>query len=161
MVKHKVDDSSSDEPDLGILLALAYGAFSEELRADLAKAGYADLHRSFGYVARNLAEGELTLTELADRLGMTSPGALKIVQSIEDGGYIERLSDPNDGRARRLRLTRKGRAALAAARDFHGRYERKLVERHGSKAVRDLRVVLAAMVARHESRGAPLFLRPM
>lgn len=168
MVKHIAREPAEgqaipgEETDLGILLALAFASFATELRASLAAAGYDDLHRSFGYVARNLAETPLTLTELAERLGITSPGALKIVQQMEDTGYLERIPDPDDARAKRLRLTRRGRAALTAARSFHARFERDLAERLGARKVQALRDVLADVVARHEAEGgAPVALRPM
>lgn len=152
----------SREADLGITLALAFAAFATELRASLAGEGYDDLHRSFGYVARNLDEAPLTLSGLAARLGITSPGALKIVQQMEDAGYLERAPDPADGRAKHLRLTKRGRAALAAARSFHARFERDLVERLGARKVQALREVLGDIVARHEAEGrAPVALRPM
>jgi DNA-binding MarR family transcriptional regulator len=150
-----------EETDLGILMALAFAAFSNELRAAVTAAGYDDLHRSFGYVARNLAAGPLTLTELAKRLEITSPGALKIVQQMEETGHLERVPDPDDARAKRLRLTRHGRAALAAARAFHKRFEEDLIERHGERKVAALREVLGALVERHVADGTPLVLRPM
>ena len=167
MVKHIAREPArgqapGEEPDLGILLALAFSAFATELRTSMAAAGYDDLHRSFGYVARNLAERPLTLSELAQRLDITSPGALKIVQQMEDAGYLERLPDPADARAKHLRLTRRGRSALAAAREFHARFERDLEARFGSKKVQALREVMGDIVARHESDGgAPVALRPM
>ncbi len=168
MVKHiahtalRGQGAADEEDDLGILLALAFSAFATELRASLAAQGYDDLHRSFGYVARNLAASPLTLSELADRLGITSPGALKIVQQMEDTGYLERVPDPTDARAKHLRLTRRGRAALAAARGFHERFERELADRLGARKVQALREVLGDIVARHEAvGGAPVALRPM
>jgi DNA-binding MarR family transcriptional regulator len=163
MVKHLIAPRASDDGrnDLGILLALAYAAFGTQLRAALATAGYDDLHPSFGYVARNLAEAPLTLTELAARLGITSPGAIKIVQHMEDGGYLERAPDPDDARAKRLRLTKRGKSALAAARAFHAAFEKDLAAKHGAANVKALRAVLEGVVSRHESSGEPLHLRPM
>src|SRR5262245_49741971 len=110
MVKQmpRVGKSTESPQDFGILLALAYAAFVEDLRDGLAAEGYRDLHPYFGYVARSLAPGPLTLRELADHLDVTSPAALKVVTSMTKGGYLERLDDPDDGRARRVRLTQKG-----------------------------------------------------
>lgn len=144
--------------DLGILMALAYGAFVAELRADMAAAGYAELDRSFGYVVRQLADGPLTLRELADRLGITPPGALKIVDGMEADGYLERTPDPDDGRAKRLRLTRRGRAALARARDFHRRFEARLAQELGRGKAAAFRAVLEAIV---RAGGEAVTLRPM
>lgn len=152
----------SEKPrDFGILLALSYVAFVDELRANLAAAGFADLHRSFGYVARTLAERPRSLRELAGLLELTSQGALKIVDAMERDGYLTKHADPKDGRAIELRLSKKGRAALRAARRFHARFEAELAERMGQRSVANLREVLEAVVSRHEQAGAPLTLRPL
>ncbi len=147
--------------DLGILLALAYSAFATELRAFVKQAGYEDIHPSFGYVARNLDASPLTLTELAERLDITAPGALKIVQAMEDTGYLERRDDPNDARAKRLYLTKRGDTALATARSFHAQFEAKLAKRLSAADVKTLRTVLEDIVTTHEAAGSPLTLRQM
>jgi DNA-binding MarR family transcriptional regulator len=147
--------------DLGVLLALAYTAFVEEMRAELAAAGFAELHRSFGYVARALAEGPLTLAELAARLQISSPGALKIVDEMEAAGQLERRPDPADGRARRLWLTPRGEVALAAARRFHARFEARLGKRVGARQAAACRRVLESIVDSRARAGAPPALRPV
>jgi DNA-binding MarR family transcriptional regulator len=60
-------------------------------------------------------------------------------------GYLQSRPDPDDGRARRLELTSRGREALDAARDFHRRYETRLARRHGRGHVDELRAILTAM----------------
>jgi DNA-binding MarR family transcriptional regulator len=150
-----------DRPDFGILLALAYAAFVDELRAHLAASGFADLNRSFGYVARALDAESLSLRELADRLDITSQGALKIVDDMENGGYLERVADAKDGRTKRLRLTRRGKGALAAARAFHANFEADLVRRIGARQVAALRAALTGLVEHRALAGAPVTLRPL
>ena len=147
--------------DFGIVLALAYSAFVDEMRADLAASGHDNLHRSFGYVARVLGEGSLTLRELAERLAISSPGALKIVNEMEREGHLERLADEADGRAKQLRLTRRGKTALAAAREFHDRFEARLVARVGARKAVHCREVLEAIILERTLAGAPPALRPM
>ena len=154
-------DETDARRDFGILLGLAYNAFATELRAAVAAAGFADVPKSFGYVARNIAQTPLTLTELAGRLGITSPGALKIVQEMVATGYLERVADPNDARAKRHRLTKRGYAALAAARAFHRQFEADLGKRIGQKNVKALREALVDLVSRHEAERDPLTIRPM
>lgn len=168
MVKHLATTSASgdgdetnDREDFGILLGLAFNAFATELRAAVAAAGFADVPSSFGYVARNIARTPLTLTELAARLGITSPGALKIVQEMEATGYLERIADPTDARAKRHRLTKRGRAALAAARAFHRDFESNLAKQIGDKKVKAFREALVDLVSRHETDKRPLAIRPM
>ena len=133
------------EPDLGILLALAYQEFVSELHEDLAERGFGDLARSDGYVFRALDAQPLTTSALADRLGMTKQGAGQLVEDMTRRGYVESSPDPQDARARLLRLTARGQNALAAARGFHRRYEQRLARRHGRLRVGTVRAVLTAM----------------
>jgi DNA-binding MarR family transcriptional regulator len=133
------------EPDLGILLALAFQEFVTELRQDLGERGFDDLARSSGYVFRALDAEPLTTSALADRLGVSKQGAGQLVDEMTRRGYLTSRPDPSDGRARLLQLSERGRAALAAARAFHRSYEQRLARRHGRAHVDDLRAMLTAM----------------
>src|SRR3954449_12538087 len=133
------------EPDLGILVALAYQEFVSELHADLAERGFDDLARSDGYVFRALDAEPLTTSALAERLGISKQGAGQLVEDMTRRGYVASRPAPSDGRARLLELSDRGRAALAAAREFHRRYETQLARRHGRAHVDDLRAMLTAM----------------
>src|SRR2546430_10709148 len=131
--------------DLGILLALGYQEFVRALRDSLAAKGFDDLGRSDGYVLRALSGNPMTTSELAGRLEISKQGAGQIVEDMETRGYLQRLPDPDDGRSRLVRLSPRGRQALAAARRFHQAYERRLVRAHGGEAVAALRAVLVGM----------------
>ena len=135
----------SAEPDIGILLALAYQEFVNLLHVDLGARGYDDLARSDGYVFRALDTEALTTSALADRLGISKQGAGQLVDDMTRRGYLRSRPDPSDRRARLLELSDRGQAALAAARDFHRRYEQRLARRHGRAHVDDLRAMLTAM----------------
>ena len=145
----------STETDIGILLGLAYGAFVEELHADLAARGFGDLGRSYGYVFRVLADGDHSLSDLAGVLGMTLPGAGKIVDEMEGRGYIERHPDRADRRVKRLRLSARGLAALRAARAFHRRFERRLPDGPA------LRAALEGIAGGRNGGPAPRYVRPL
>jgi DNA-binding MarR family transcriptional regulator len=133
------------EPDLGILLALAYQQFVTELHDDLGEHGFDDLARSDGYVFRALDAEPLTTSALAERLAISKQGAGQLVEDMTRRGYLDSRPDPTDRRARLLELSSRGRAALRAARDFHRRYEQRLARRHGRANVDSLRAVLTAM----------------
>lgn len=133
------------EPDLGVLLALAYQQFVSELHDDLGERGFDDLARSDGYVFRALDAQALTTSALADRLEISKQGAGQVVEEMTRRGYLQSRPDPSDGRARLLELSDRGRRALAAARDFHRRYEQRLARRHGRGHVDTLRAMLTAM----------------
>jgi DNA-binding MarR family transcriptional regulator len=146
--------------DFGVLLSLSYLAFVQELDEALASAGYPGFGRWFGHVLRSLDDRPVTLRELAERLDMTSPGAVKIVDAMEAEGYLERSGDPDDRRVRRIALTPRGRSALQAAREFHARFEADLADRLGPVRVRHTRAALRTIVDRGAATVPRLF-RPL
>jgi DNA-binding MarR family transcriptional regulator len=137
--------SQRTAPDLGIVLARSWQEFVRTMHADLATRGFDDLGRNDGYVFRTLAERPLTVSALASRLEVTKQGAGQIVDDMERRGYVVRRPDPDDARARLIDLSARGRAAMAAARAFHQRTERRLIRQHGAGALATVRTVLQAL----------------
>jgi DNA-binding MarR family transcriptional regulator len=146
----------SDDPiDFGILLGLAFRAFVDEMHADLAARGFDDLGRSYGYVFRVLGDGDRSLSELAGLLGMTLPGAGKIVDEMEQRGYVERRPDSVDRRVKHIALSGRGKAALAAARAFHRDFEQRLPD------PARLRRGLERLAGGTSAEPLPVYLRPL
>jgi DNA-binding MarR family transcriptional regulator len=143
--------------DLGILLLLAYQEFVRQLGEAHEKAGFDDLGGSDGFVFRTLANGPLTVSDLAARLQISKQGAGQIVDDMQRRGYVESRPDPDDRRARLISLSPRGAQALAEARRFHRSYERRLVRQHGPEPVADLRRMLEAMAGGEEQTVNPRF----
>ena len=61
------------------------------------------------------AYGSLRVSELASCMGLDASTASRHVRHLEDRGYLARPNDPGDRRASRVRVTPKGRGALARA----------------------------------------------
>jgi DNA-binding MarR family transcriptional regulator len=59
-----------------------------------------------------LSSAELTVKELAARMGLSLPGASRAVDALVDRGLIGRREDTADRRMKRLRCTAAGRDAL-------------------------------------------------
>jgi DNA-binding MarR family transcriptional regulator len=137
--------------DLGILLGVAFQEFVKELHAAHAAAGFTDLGRSDGFVFRSLADRPMTVSELANHLEITKQGAAQVIDDMERRGYVEREPDPDDRRARLVRLSGRGERALANARRFHRDYERRLARTYGPDAVRSLRTMLEAIAGPDQS----------
>ncbi len=57
-------------------------------------------------------EGSLGITEIAQRLGVTHPGVIKIAKELEQKGYLESVQDKEDRRRRVLSISEKGRMLL-------------------------------------------------
>jgi DNA-binding MarR family transcriptional regulator len=61
------------------------------------------------------ANGSLRVSELANCMGLDASTASRHVRQLEDGGYLARTGDPRDRRASQVRVTPRGRGALARA----------------------------------------------
>ncbi|MFD0690427.1 MarR family winged helix-turn-helix transcriptional regulator [Actinomadura fibrosa] len=62
------------------------------------------------------ADGPLRPSELAARLAVEAPHVTRQVQRLERAGYVERVPDPDDRRAQRVRLTDAGRDVVDCIR---------------------------------------------
>jgi DNA-binding MarR family transcriptional regulator len=86
-----------------------------ELVEALHDAGYTDISATHQAVFENLDPDGTRLTVLAARAGITHQSMGELVQELERRGYLERVADPTDGRARIVRLTRRGRQVVRVA----------------------------------------------
>jgi DNA-binding MarR family transcriptional regulator len=159
--RHPRNAQATAEPlDFGVLLNVAFGAFKLQLHRHLAEAGFDDLGPSFGYVFRLLLARPASLRDVADRLGISPPGALKLVDDMVAKGYVERHEHPQDGRIKQLTLTERGRQAVSQARRFHALFEQGLAQRLGASDVAAARAVLEQVVAHLSDAELEAGLRP-
>jgi DNA-binding MarR family transcriptional regulator len=86
-----------------------------ELVEALHEAGYTDISATHQAVFENLDRDGTRLTVLAARAGITHQSMGELVRELERRGYIERIADPADGRARIVRLTQRGRQVVRVA----------------------------------------------
>ena len=108
-MKATKEGRSEDHALFSQLLRTPYQAFLARLYERLAAAGYADTAPSWGHnIFFYLREGGLRLTELAERSRTTKQAMLYTVNQLEAAGYVERVPDPTDGRAKIVRLTERG-----------------------------------------------------
>ncbi|APU13183.1 MULTISPECIES: MarR family winged helix-turn-helix transcriptional regulator [Actinoalloteichus] len=101
------------------------------LAAHLSSQGFTDLRPTHVVnVLRHLDCGGTRPTVLADRAGMTPQAISELVAHLERAGYVRRVPDPSDGRARIVVYADRGEAAGDAA----ARYFAEL-ETHGARLV--------------------------
>ena len=108
----------------------------------MSDAGYGDIREAHGCVFGNIAPEGMRLTDLAEHAGMTKQGVGEAVTDLERLGYAERVPDPNDGRAKIIRLTERGAAAQLVGFRIIAEIEREWVERFGADRVDALRATL-------------------
>ena len=151
--------STVPRTDFGILLHQGYAAFKAGMQEHMGSAGFGDLGNSFGYVFRLLEAEPRNLRQVAEALGMTPQGALKIIDDMVAKGYVVREADPGDGRVTLLRLTRRAAAALTEARRYHRSFEQGLARRMGARRAASLRAMLEELVPEEDAVSVPL--RPL
>ncbi|HWO73424.1 MAG TPA: MarR family transcriptional regulator [Dehalococcoidia bacterium] len=101
---------------LGALLRIPFQAIVRRIHAELREEGFADLTPAHFVVFQHLPEGGARLTDLADSAQMTKQSMAYLVDFLSTKGYVERIPDAKDARARLVRLTEKGREVESIAR---------------------------------------------
>jgi len=119
------------------LLRKPYEALLMRLHAELAAAGYADTYPSWGTnLFHYLREGGLRLTELAERTHTTKQALRYTINQLEAAGYVERVPDPTDGRAKIIRLTERGWEGRRVADEIIASIEHECVQELGEERMR-------------------------
>jgi DNA-binding MarR family transcriptional regulator len=105
-------------------------------------AGYAELTPAQGRLAAGIDPGGTRLNVLADRAQVAKQTATALVDHLERAGYVERVPDPADGRARLVRLTPLAEEVLPLARAEERRIEQEWTDHLGPRRMRQLREAL-------------------
>jgi DNA-binding MarR family transcriptional regulator len=141
------DLGHTPHPPLIRLLDAAFDDFSGELAKRVEAAGYTDLRPGHGCVFGNIDADGSRLTDLAERAQMTKQSVGEVTSDLEQRGYVERVPDPSDGRAKIIRLTARGREARAIGRGLIDDIEREWAERFGEERIAALREALEVITA--------------
>lgn len=124
------------------LLGLVTRQMATDLNGKLVEAGFSDHRDSWNNVMPHIPPEGIRLTELAARAGMTKQAMAELVAEIERRGYVQRSTDPADGRAKIIEFTDKGWAAVDTALSALGELEAEVAARLGGPTVGQLRGTL-------------------
>jgi DNA-binding MarR family transcriptional regulator len=130
---------------LNVLLTAAERALSAELEDGLRSAGYTDLRAAHAQVFVAMESEGSRLTDLAARAGMTKQAMGELVRYLEQHGYLNVEPDSRDRRAKLIRLTARGRSAHEASLSLLAESDRRLSDRLGEQALRQLRAQLSGI----------------
>src|SRR5215207_501890 len=108
----------------------------------LAAAGFDDFTPAQARVFQRIAPGGSRLTELAAQAGITKQSAGFLVDQLERTGYVERVPDPADGRARLVRVAERGARSVEASRRIVTQVEAEWTAQVGQGRMEQLRSVL-------------------
>jgi DNA-binding MarR family transcriptional regulator len=94
------------------------------------------------------------MTELLDDVLLTQAGMSRLIARLETAGLVERVADPDDGRAARIRLTAAGADAQRRVGLRHGRHVAQAMTRSLSDdQLAQLRDVCRVIAADHATTG--------
>lgn len=137
-------DASAEEPNLGLLLFIPYRAMESAAQAALEEAGH-HLPINEARVFQRIAPGGSRLVDLAESAQVSKQTIGSIVDRLVAAGYVERVPDPDDARARLVRITPLGqqlvRITLPAVREVEQQWAAHL----GPRRTRQLRAALTAL----------------
>lgn len=137
------------------LLDAATEAVLAEFRKELEEAGYADIRPTHGCVFRFVRDDGMRLTELARLAGMTKQSVGELVDDLVGLGYVERIPDPEDRRAKLICLTDRGIEAQRVGFGLLGEIEDRWAERFGAARVKQLRKLLEEAVSEDAPEAIP------
>ena len=135
-----MDTHRPDEPLLiGSLLRIPALAVSQHTFRELV-ARYPDLRQAHLPVIIHIDHppGGTRLTDLAERAQVTKSSMLELVDYLAQHGYVERIADPTDRRAKLVRLTPRGWAVHEAASEIVTALQAEWGQRFGEEKLAEL-----------------------
>lgn len=142
-----VDDAAADPLNIGLMLFIPYRAMENQVFVRLAEAGYDDFTIAQARVLQRIGPNGTRLTELAEQAQVTKQTAGFLVDAMERTGYVERVPDPTDGRARLVRIAERGMRAVAIAAEAVREVETEWSAHLGQRCMDELRQTLTKLRA--------------
>lgn len=121
---------------------------TDEVQRRLADQGFGDLRFNDGVVIQHVLAAPLSITALAERMGVTQQAASKAVADLERRGLLTREPAPDDARTKLLHLTEHALQAVEATRVLRKDLQEELVAEYGAERVDDARALLASAIGR-------------
>ena len=140
---------------LTALLDLAFEAMLAEFRSEIEQSEFDDLRITHGCVFRYVRGTGMRLTEIAERANVTKQSAGEVVDDLVELGYVERVPDPADRRAKLVRLTGRGEKAQEFGFRAFAAIEERWADRFGAERIASLRKTLEEVVATEASHAVP------
>lgn len=139
---------------LGALMRLPWEAVLRRMLQALHEHGFDDIDAPHLSVLLWPGPEGMRPSDLAVRMRVTKQALNYLLGELERLGYLERRPDPDDGRARRIAITDRGKALVPVIREAVAEAEREWAAELGERRFGQLRTLLLDLnevVAREES----------
>ncbi len=135
------------QPTVPVLVNMVAASGGPRLRAAFAAAGLDGIRPAQSVALVPLAAGGMHASALADRLRVSRQAVAQAVAGLERHGYVTRVPNPVDARARLIELTPRGRQALRIMRSHAVDLERKWEQVLGRRRLGELRETLQVLLS--------------
>lgn len=135
----------SEELNIGLLLYIPYRALENRVFAAVAAAGFADITVAQARILQRISPDGTRLTDLAEASQVTKQTAGFLVDQLERAGYVRRVPDPADGRARLVQLTAKAARAVPVGNGEVAKIEAEWARHLGPRRMAALRDALTRL----------------
>lgn len=113
----------------------------------LSRRGFADLRPTHVVnVLRHIDCDGTRPTVLSQRAEMTPQGISELLAHLEQAGYVRRVPDPTDGRARVVIFAERGETAAAAATQYFAELEDRSANTVGAERFDDVKTALGQIL---------------
>ena len=112
--------------------------------------GYAGLRSTHTTLLSNIDLAGSSVTEAAERAGITKQAMGRLAAELEEAGYIRIETDSEDARVRVLRLTARGSKLMLDSLDVMAELERRYAAAIGEKPLAAILRGLSAFIAHSE-----------
>lgn len=136
---------ADDQLNTGLLLYIPYRWLENRVFAALRDAGYDDITTAQMKILQRIGPDGTRLTELAEQAQVTKQTAGFLVDQLAKAGWVERVPDPTDKRARLVRISGRGEAALPIAAAAVAEVEAEWAAHLGAPNMAQLRQILARL----------------
>jgi DNA-binding MarR family transcriptional regulator len=128
-----------------LLMFIAARAAADRIFRAVHDAGFDDVTIAQSRLLMGIDAEGTRLSVLAERAQIAKQTATALVDKLERAGYVQRVPDPSDGRARLVRMTPRAEEALPVARAEEDRIEAEWRAHLGPELMDQLRVALTAL----------------
>ena len=139
--------NQKDHRMLGAMLRIPFQAIVARIDEGLRARGFTDLRPAHFVIFQHIRPEGSRITELAEQAQITKQSTGSLVDHMVVCGYVERLPDPNDGRAKIVRLTERGWDLDKAARESLSQIEQEWAEQVGDERMAQLKQTLKDLIA--------------
>ncbi|SIQ03542.1 transcriptional regulator, MarR family [Bacillus cereus] len=150
-----------NELDLTSLLSLSFSTLITELHNRLSELGFEDIRPAHGFMFKRILPNGATGIELAEYLGVSKQAVSKMIDSLENSGYVTRKKHPTDKRGKIIILTERGLAVMKAKEEIVAEIEQRWIENIGTERMHMLKEDLTTFVTTENTEKLSSNIRPV